>query len=86
MQNFQTLAHPLLGEFGCGCSSFSCCCCYHRKTKSTPKLVWDGSLTINQLGLPPCNISEKRTGVRERERDREKGGGGDIQFNLFSHI
>ena len=45
MQNFKTLAQPLLGEFGwgrCSCSSCSCSC-YHGKTKSTPRfgLGWE---------------------------------------------
>ena len=40
MHNFKTLAQPLLGEFGWGSS---CSCCYHRKTKSTPRfgLGWE---------------------------------------------
>ena len=50
MQNFKTLAQPLMGEFewgsSCSCSS---CSCYHGKTKSTPRfgLGWEfDNLTI----------------------------------------
>jgi hypothetical protein len=51
VQNFKTLAKPLLWEFGWGSSCSSCC--YHGKTKSTPRfgLGWEFD-NIKEVGGP----------------------------------
>ena len=46
VQNFKSVVHFVLLDFGGGCSSCSSCC-DGGKTKSTPGPTWTGLLSLN---------------------------------------